>query len=458
MAGIGFELRRIFGKKTLVSQLSGVIYASFATLGTSLIFILLLFGIRFLLDYYQVGELDALFFISSFTYLFLVALLISAFFNTVLSRYISDQVFEQKEEDICASVFGMLTIGGICSGIVLFLFCIRMYQKGCTSIPFLCVYYLLGILATNAYNLVSYVSALKEYRRVTLAYFAGIVSAVPAFLIYHAIGLELIFSAYLALMTAFFFVNLFLVYCCVRAFGKPSRNYFAFLKYFREYPTLALSGFFYMLGFFCSNIVYWFGSDINVIINIFRTAPSYDLAMFLAILVNMPSAVIFVVKTETAFYERYVGYLSAINKASYDIIEKERQNMQNTLKLQLFFLYEVQLIITIVAVCLANVLFPYLGISVQVLNLFLLLAFGVYCTCCLQYTMIVLYYFNDWHGAFLSAMIYFGVTVVASVICAVISSWAYYPIPLLLGGSAGWIFSYLLLRRRLKCLNAKLMC
>ena len=58
--------------------------------------------------------------------------------------------------------------------------------------------------------------------------------------------------------------------------------------------------------------------------------------------------VIFEVKTETTFYEKYIEYLSAINKGTYDLIESKRVALQNTISLQLFFLYEVQLIITII--------------------------------------------------------------------------------------------------------------
>ena len=113
MAGIGFELRKIFGKKTLVSNTWGVIYASMTSIGPSLMFILLLFSLRFLMGYYHATELETIFFTGAFTYAFLVAILVSACFNTVVSRYISDKIFEEKEEDLCASMFGVLTLGSV---------------------------------------------------------------------------------------------------------------------------------------------------------------------------------------------------------------------------------------------------------------------------------------------------------------------------------------------------------
>lgn len=458
MAGIGFELRKIFGKKTLLSRTWGVFYASMVSVGPALVFIVLLLLIRFLMQYYYATELESLFFTSSFTYAFLVAILVSAFMNTVVSRYVSDQVFCEKEDDICASMFGVLTISSVISGIVGIVLCVGMYHKDRLPISFLVAYYLLIILASNVYNMITYVSALKEYLKVTLSYVVGvIITIVSFFLFYHIFELQLVFAVYWALVTGFFMINMLLVCACVKMFGKPSNNYFAFLSYFMKHYKLLLSGCAYMGGFYISNIIYWHFSDMSVQISIFRTAPNYDMALFLAMLVNLSGMVIFEVKTETTFYEKYVEYLSAINKGTYDLIESRRVALQNTISLQLFFLYEVQLIITIVLICLANIFYPYLGFSSQILNILLLLGMGLFCTFCMYFTVIFLYYFEDHGAAAISTTVYFGIVFIGSVICCVFGE-PYYPLPVLVGGISGWIVSFILLRKRLKNLNAHLLC
>ena len=83
MAGIGFELRKIFGKKTLLSGAWGVLYASMTTIGPSIMFILLLFLVRFTMQFFYAGEMEITFFTASFTYIFLSAVLIASFQNTV---------------------------------------------------------------------------------------------------------------------------------------------------------------------------------------------------------------------------------------------------------------------------------------------------------------------------------------------------------------------------------------
>ena len=457
MAGIGFELRKIFGHKTLASQVWGSIYATMTTIGPSIIFILLLFGVRFALSYFGAGELQSMFFISSFTYVFMTAILVAAFFNTVLSRYISDKVFEKKEEDLGASLYGVMTVSSVITGIIMLVFCILMYLQDEVSLKFLLVYYLLGILATNAYNIITFVSALKQYKEITLSYFLGLCISVPCFLIFYKFfGMELIMALYTGLVAAFLLVDIFLVFWCIKAFGKPRDKYFEFLSYFFRFPKLMVSGFAYMLGFYISNIIYWRFSDLSIKVSIFRTAPNYDLAMFLAILVNLPALVIFVVKTESAFYEKYISYLSALNRGTYELIVKEKERMENTIKLQLFFIYEVQLIIVILLICLANVFFPYLGISLQVLNIFMLLAMGLYCVLCMYFTVIFMYYFEDHTGACIPPCIFLGIVTVGAFICAGIGD-PFYPIPLIAGGIVGWLLSFILLRRRLNNLNAYLL-
>ncbi len=460
MAGIGFEIRKIFGKKTLASSTWGVIYASVTTIGPSLVFIALMFLMRYVLDFYNATEKQELFFTASFTYAFLIAILTSALINPVVSRYISDKIFVKKESDIGASLFGTLTLSSVISGVFALYFCVRMIGEEFCSPAFIAAYYILIVLAAGAYTLIAYVSALKEYKEVTFSYLLGVVLAVPVFfLLFKLFDWSIITSIYWALVVGFTVINLLLVYYCVKAFGVPDDGkYFEFLGYFKKFPKLAITGFCYLLGFYISNIIYWnLAEDISVTIGIFKIAPNYDMAFFLAILVNLSAMVVFEVKTETVFYEKYITYLSAIDKGSYDRLEKERITMQNVINLQLFFVYEVQLIITIILICLINIFHPYLGISSQVLNMFILLGMGVYCLLCMYFTIIFLYYFEDHTASAITSLVFLAVLVIGSLICCDMGT-AYYPLPVLAGGIAGWITGFVLLRKRIKNLNSYLFC
>ncbi|MBP3912054.1 MAG: exopolysaccharide Pel transporter PelG [Niameybacter sp.] len=458
MAGIGFELRKIFGRKTLAAHVWGSLYATMTTIGPSILFAALLLIINWGIERCGGTEIEKTFFISSLVYISLIAILVSALFNPVLSRYISDRIFENKEEDIGASLFGVLAISSVISGILGAALCLALYYFDHIPLSFLMVYYWFCVCMSHTYILITYISALKKYKEVTFSYLIGVFITLGVFLIGYEYGhIPLIFAVYIGLTLGFLVTNVSLVYQCIRAFGWPMHRYFDFLPYFRRYPGLMMSGITYILGFYSSSIIYWFFSDMQVKIGIFRTTPQYDAALFLALIINLPSLVIFVVKVETVFYEKYIVYLSALNKGSFEIIEKERKSMVDTINLQLFFIYEIQFIITVICICLINIFFPYLGISSDILNNFMVLGIGIYCVFCMYITIIFLYYYEDYKSACIAGSTFFIVATFVAIIIVSIGA-PYYSLPILVGGIVGWVISFTLLRKRLHHLNAFLVC
>lgn len=457
MAGIGFELKKIYGRKTLAANLWGTIYATMTTIGPAVLSSVLIVVLKLSLNRAGLTLLEERFFISSTTYAFVIATLAAVFFAAPVSRFISDCIFLGRESDICPSAFGVLSFSTAISGIVMFLLCAGMYFQDKVPMSFLVSYYFLGVLVTDVYSMMTYASALKHYKALTFSFFAGFLLAVAVyFLCTRQLGVDKVIAACMALACCYFLILFALVYQCIRAFGIPRGQYFAFLPYFRRYPKLAVGGFAYTLGIYCPTIIYWFFSEISEQISVFLTAPAYDFALFIAVFVNMPSLVIFVVKVETAFYEKYTLYVSALNNGTYDLIQKERDVMGRALRHQLFFVYEIQLIITVILVCLVSVFFPYLNASTYMLNMFVILSLGVYTVFCMYFTIVVFYYFSDYSGACISSLVFLIVTVLGAVAAVLIND--FYPLPLLLGGLCGWIVAFLLLRRRMEKLDSFLMC
>lgn len=458
MAGIGFELKKIYGRKTLAANLWGSIYATMTTIGPAVLSAVLLLVLKLLLNQAGLTLLEERFFISATTYAFVLATLSSVFFAAPVSRYISDCIFLGKESGICPSAFGVLTLSTIVSGVVMLLLCAGIYLSyDGVSVLFLVSYYFLGVLISDVYSMMTYASALKHYRALTFSFLVGFVLAVAVYaLCCRYFFVDKVIAACMALACCYFVVLSALVFQCVKAFGMPKGQYFAFLSYFRRYPKLAVAGFAYTLGIYCPTIIYWFFSGMTEQVSIFHTAPVYDVALFLAVVVNMPSLVIFVVKVETAFYEKYTLYVSALNNGTHDLIEKERGVMGRALRYQLFFVYEIQLITTLVSVGLISVFFPYLSVSTHMLNFCVILSLGVYAVFCMYFTIVVFYYFSDYDGACISALVFLAVTALGAVAAALADN--FYPLPLLCGGLCGWIVSFLLLRRRMEKLDSFLMC
>ena len=461
MAGIGFELKKIYGRKTLAANLWGTLYATMLTIGPTVLSAMLMLVLNVLLSQSGLTVLESRFFIASTTYAFLNGLLVSVLFSTTVSRYIADCIYLGKESDIFPSAFGVLAFTTAISGIVMFLLCAGIYHHSQGGVPmsFLVVYYFLGVLVTNAYSLMTYASALKHYKALTFSFILGLLLAVAVYFICDRwLEITRVIAACMALVCCFFVVVFALVFQCVKAFGVPKGRYFAFLVYFRQYPKLTVGGVTYMLGLYCSTVIYWFFSDLGEQVSIFRTAPSFDMAMFLAFAVNIPSLVIFVVKVETAFYEKFVVYVSALNNGTLYMIEKERNVMTRAILQELFFVYEVQLIITVILICLVSVFFSFLNASIHMLHMFVMLSLGICTVFCMYFTIVVFQYFADYGGACISSSVFLAVTFFGSVMAVLSHDLYALPLPLLLGGLCGWIVSFLLLRRRMEKLDSFLMC
>lgn len=461
MAGIGFELKKIYGKNTLASGLWGTLYATMLTIGPTILSAMLMLVLNTLLSRSGFTVLEGRFFISSVTYAFLISLLVTSFFSTPVSRYIADCIYLGKDSDIFPSAFGVLAFTTAISGIIMLLLCVGVYFYGQGQVPMslLAAYYFLGVLVTDAYTLMNYASALKHYRTLTFGFILGLLLSVGMYFLC-SVWLEVsgITSAYIALSSCFSVVIFSLLLQCVRDFGTPRGRYFAFLAYFRQYPVLAIGNLAYMLGLYGPTLIYWHFSEIGEQVSIFHTAPSFDMAMFFAFAVNIPSLVIFVVKVETAFYEKFVVYVSALNNGTLHMLEKERNVMTRVLLQELFFVYEVQLIITVVLVCLVSVFFPYLGASIHMLHMFVMLSLGLCTVLCMYFTIVMFYYFSDYDGACISSLVFLTVTVLGAIVAAMSGTFYALPLPTLLGGLCGWLVSFLLLRRRMENLNSFLMC
>jgi len=458
MAGIGFELRKIFRKTTMMSRIRGIVFATMTTIGPTIIFLAMLISINVILETLNVRESQQIFFSSATLYLFLFSIIISGTTGTTITRFISDRIHENEEEYIPSAMFGTSIFVAVLSSVFASIIVVLLYLDGITDLLLLSSLYVLSLVVSITYNLMFFISALKEYLKISAAFFVGVLmGGLTFFILYQFTNLDVLITILISMIIVFTVINLLLIYLVLTFFNHSNRHYFAFLSYYKKYPYLFLSGLFYIVTLYIPNILYWSFSDIAIQVSIFRVAPSYDMALFLAILVNLSTPVLFVVKVETKFFEKYQKYVGSLINGTYGIIEKYRKIMLKTMDIELFYIYEVQLIITIILTCAGILVLPMLGFGGMVLNYFLLLSIGVYCTYLMYFTVIFLYYFDDQLGSFMTTFTFFVTTVLASI-AALQLGVSYYPVALFVGGIVSWIVGFLRLRTFMKTINARLYC
>jgi len=272
------------------------------------------------------------------------------------------------------------------------------------------VSYLLFMEIVVTYLIMVYLSALKDYMKIVKAFSWGVgLTLSLSYIFLKFTSLDTVFGMILAMNIGFLFI-VSLLHSYLKSFfktspGKGSGKYFYFLTYFDRYYSLFFMSFFYTLGLYIHNFLFW-GSSLGVkISSTYIYAPTYDVPSFYAFLSVMPSMVIFVVSLETSFYEKYRTYYSLITgKGNYSDIENARKSMSWVLWSEIRNVMELQIFFSLIFIVAGFYFLPSIGISALSFDIFLLLVIGAFCNIILLVIILVLLYFEDRRGAlFISA-------------------------------------------------------
>ena len=96
MAGIGVKLNQIYQKNTITTDLVGFFYSTVVTIAPLLVVIINLMLMQKVLHFNTVSYINREIFSCTILYVFIFFLLTTSPFNAVLSRYMSDVIFEER--------------------------------------------------------------------------------------------------------------------------------------------------------------------------------------------------------------------------------------------------------------------------------------------------------------------------------------------------------------------------
>lgn len=378
MAGIGFELKKIYRKNTITAHLEGAFYSIFSTIGHLLIIIGALAAVKLVLEdaFPSVSAEDL--YSEIIVYSFIFPLLFTAGLNIVLSRYLADCLWKEKSDDIGASITGILTVYVCFASIPAVVF-----LATAVDLPFhlRLLAYLLYMQMGIIFILMVYVSALKDYFRIAWSFLVGmgliilLVWLTRDFLRQSSqIVSWLIF--YFVLGTAITAAG---IYRAIhRTFSEHSGRYFDFLLYLRKFPKLFWANTAYTLTLYTQNFLFWLYPGTQDRVSVFIFSREIDLATAFAVYTILPTTVLFVVRTEVFFYDSYRDYTEAVNTQTGLQIQAAWRHMQRKMWEELLFCFEIQGLISIVLMVLGMLFLPYIGISTTTLDVFPYMVFGIY--------------------------------------------------------------------------------
>ena len=171
MAGIGFELKKLFNRRGLFAAFRAYGYAGVVCTGPMLLGVVLLLGVMFLCDITGSSRHSRELLVCMITYTLLASLTVTSFLSMVVTRFIADQLYEENYEAVLPSFWGssglMLIVGGILYGVFL------IFSGAGLLDGFLCFGFFGELIIT--WNAMSYLTAIKDYRGILLAFIAAIV-------------------------------------------------------------------------------------------------------------------------------------------------------------------------------------------------------------------------------------------------------------------------------------------
>jgi len=406
MAGIGFELRKLFKEEGLIHHVKAYTFSSMTTVGPMILCILLVAALQSMMSFFGSNYLDWEIYITTVTYCFIFSIILTCGPSMVLTRFIADIIFQKKYEQVISSFYGALIVLLPVCGIVCLLFLLgvsgSMGYKIATYLFFmeLVILWIQGI----------YLSALKDYQRIVQSFAIGvIVSLISAWLLFQFLGMDATTTALAGIDIGFTVIVAMNMVHFEQVFPRnKQKDYFAYWGYFKKYPSAFFSGVFVYSGIYIHNFIYWFGKQGVVVADHYRVMPVYDFPVFYAYLSVVPSLIIFVVTVETSFYEKFrIYYRNVVDGGTYNSMDNAKKEMQKALLGGISFLVEVQLLFTVFSIALGLKLLPKIGFTMEQLDTFTLLALGFFFFIIMFVLLHALMYFDDRKGVLIISGLFF---------------------------------------------------
>lgn len=415
MAGIGFQLKKLFREEGILENIKAYGYSSIVTIGPMALCIIIILFSQYLLIAAgtPMGERDR--FMAAAQYAFVFSQIITGGFNMVISRYVADMTFIKKEENVLSSMYGLISICLMIGGILAFL----LYYQSPLSLYFKWTSYLFFCELIIIWIQCMYVSALKDYMRIVKSFLVGVIVAVVLLWITVTfLDFNNATALFICLDIGFLVIILMFLNNIKRFFRINNFSYFDFLVYVEKYPFLLIIGLFYMFGLYGHNIVVWNYSALKVIIDeTFLVAPYYDVPVFYAYITILPAMVIFMVSVETSFYDAYkLYYVRILEGFSLQDIMIAKRNMFEIIKVELKFLSEVQLFITICAIAVGVQLLPKIGMTSDQLHVFSILVLGNLFFSIMFTCILILLYFDAQKSALVTTLLFSISTIILTLL------------------------------------------
>lgn len=394
MAGVGFELKKLFRARTVAGHLKAYSFSALITTGPFVLLTGMVLAVQLLFWLFQVPLSENHLFVASSVYAFIFSQILSAGFVKVVTRYLADCISLDAYDDVTASCFGLITILLLLGSVAAAVF---FYHSPLLFLEKLSAYLFFSLLLV-IWAASLYLTALKKFKALLWGFVLGV--GLSIFCVYLLLKTDVMKAAVSALLGVD--MGLAVMACLflsqiIRFFGMPrGGRHFAFLPCFDRDWRLFVYALMFSGGVFLPNIIIWMSKDWGTTVaGTYRYAPLYDIVTFYAFLSILPLMVIFVVYMETRFYETYAAYFQAITrKGNFNDIEAMRKRMIHTLWFELRSTMEFQFLVTLLFLACGSYILAWAHIDNKAIDMFDVLLMAAYFIGVFQVMGVILEYFD----------------------------------------------------------------
>ncbi len=440
MAGIGFELKKLFAKRGILSNIQAYGYATVVCTGPMLLSILLLLTVRMVAARHGADVLEQELLVSLFTYTLLASLVVSNLFAMVTTRYTADMIFMEKKERVLPSMYGnmgiSLVIGCVSYGLFLRFSGLELLHQIITFILF--------SELIIVWIQINYMTALKNYKAILMAFIVSVVVSVLSGYLLGALGVEIISAMVMGVIIGYGVMMVWYFILLNEYFPKGEGSAFGFLVWIDKFPGLNWSGIFLTVGLFGHLVIMWFSPISEQVKGLFYGAPTYDVPALFAFLSSLITTVNFITSVEVTFYPRYRKYFALFNgKGTLRELKRAESEMMTVLKQELFYLALRQVFTTLIFIVVIGPLLINVGMGFTrgMMGTYRMLCVGYGLYAIANSFLLILLYFADNKGAFISSMIFMITTNLGSILF-MNSNYRFYGVGFTIGCFVMYLIAY----------------
>ncbi len=444
MAGIGFELKKLFRSTGVFAFIRAYGYTGMVTAGPMLLGVAFLLSISYLGRAFGLEKQGQDLLVCMITYALLASLILTSIFSMVTTRYVADMLYQEKEDCVLPSLEGslsiMLPVGGLLFGIFLIFSGI-----GWKLILLNFCFFMELVVVWMQMN---YLTAIKDYKGIMYGYLVAIVvSVLVTILLSLMVGVSLIVLMF-AVTCGYGSMMCFHFFLLYRFFENSGENPYEFLRWFDEFGSLAVIGFCMNIGLFSHLVIAWFGKVGEQICGLYYGAPQHDVSALFAFFTILITTINFVASVEVNFYPKYRHYYDLFNGSGSIVeIQKAEEDMLTVLEYEISYTARRQFYATAVMISLGILILNRLPLGFDSLMegyfRILCVGYGIYAVG--NVMMLILLYFTDYKGARNASIVFALVTTVGCILSLFLDA-KYYGFAFAIGSMVYFLICWVRLR------------